>query len=236
MATVKVRTAKQGIPVKMDDRSGVQRAREWIEGNANLLGGIVAVIFVVFLIVFGIQNYLSRQETRAEERYAQLMRQWPEDFGAADDQTLGKLVPDLEKFIQEHDGRKAASLARLDLARVLYQLRRHEEALAQNRSVLDGARDRSLRSLARYQTAVTLQALGRADEAIAQWTAMKSEPSLVSEREVHWKLALLYKDKKDSPKAVEHLEAALKAAGDYPTNQLIEDQLAVLKTTPSPGS
>lgn len=235
-ALPKVRTGKQAGQAKLADLSRVQRAHEWLEANRNLLGGIVAGVLVIFLIVIGVQGYLSSQQARAEERYAQMMRQWPADFSTVDDQAMEKLIPDLEQFIREHDGRRAAWLARLDLARVFYQLRRHEDALAQNRTVLDGAREPSLRSMARYQAVVTLQAMGRSDEAIAQWTAMKNEPSLASEREINWKLAALYSARQEYPMAIEHLEAALKAGGDYPTNQLIEDQLAGLRAPAPQGS
>ncbi|MCU0571453.1 MAG: tetratricopeptide repeat protein [Syntrophobacteraceae bacterium] len=236
MALPKVRTGKQAAQAGPLDLSRAQRAQEWLEHNRNLLGGIVAGVLVVFLIVLGVQGYLSSQESRAEERYAQLLRQWPADFGAADDQAMEKLIPDLEQFIREHEGRRAAWLARLDLARVFYQLRRQEDALGQNRRVLDGAGDPSLKGMARYQAAVTLQAMGRSEEAITHWTAMKNELSLVSEREINWKLATLHTARQEYPKAIEHLEAALKAGGDYPTNQLIEDQLAGLRASAPQGS
>jgi len=236
LASPKSRTGKQAFQPKPDDLSMVQRAREWVEENANLLGGIVAVLFVLVLIGLGVQNHLSRQESRAEELYAQLMRQWPADLSDAELEAMEKLVPELERFIREHDGRNVVWLARLDLARLFHQLHRYEDALAQNRTVLDRVKAPSLKSMARYQAAVTLQAMGRSQEAIAQWTAMKSEPSMVSEREINWKLAMLYQAGQESSKALEHLEAALRAPGDYPSNQLIEDQMAGLKTVPSQGS
>jgi len=236
LAPPKVRTGKQAAQARAVDLSRAQRAHEWLEDNGKLLGGIVAGMFVVFLIVLGVQSYLSSRESQAAERYAQLLRQWPADFGAAEDQAMEKLIPDLEQFIREHEGRRAAWLARLDLARVFYQLRRHEDALGQNQRVLDGAGDPSLKGMARYQAAVTLQAMGRSEEAITQWTAMKNEPSLVSERELNWKLAILHAARQEYPRAIEHLEAALKAGGDYPTNQLIEDQLAGLRASAHQGS
>lgn len=236
MALPKVRTGKQAAQAGPIDLSRAQRAREWIEENRNLLGGVVAGMLVLFLLVLGAQSYLSSRESQAAERYAQLLRQWPADLGAADDQTMEKLIPDLEQFIREHEGRQAAWLARLDLARVFYQLRRQEDALGQNQKVLDGARDPSLKGMARYQAAVTLQAMGRFEEAISQWTAMKNESSLASERELNWKLATLHAARQEYPRAIEHLEAALKSGGDYPASQLIEDQLAGLKASASQGS
>jgi len=236
LAPPKVKTAKPTVQPALADQGMPAQVREWLEANRNLIGGFIAGVLILFLIALGVQSYLKGQESRAQERYAQLMRQWPKDFSTADDQTLEKLIPDLQKFLQEHDGREAAWLGRLDLARVFYQMRRHEDALAQNQIVLDGTSDPMLRNMAHYQAAVTLQALGRPDQAIVQWNAVKGEPSLVSERELNWYLASLYVERKDHPKAVEHLELAIKADGDYPTNQLLEDQLAGQKAAASQGS
>ncbi len=237
MAPPKVKTAKQTVQPVPADQGVPAQVREWLEQNRNLIGGFVAGLFIIFLIALGVQSYLRGQESRAQERYAQVMQQWPKDFSTSDDQTLEKLIPDLQKFIQEHDGREAAWLASLDLARVFYQMRRYEDAQAQNQKVLDGTSDPNLRNMARYQAAVTFQALGRADQAIVQWNALKGGgPSLVSERELNWHLASLYGDRKDYPKAVEHLELSMKADGDYPTNQLLEDQLAGQKAAASQGS
>ncbi len=236
MAPPRVKTAKQSLQPVQAEQGLSGRLREWIEENRNLIGGLAAGIFVIFLLALGVQSYLKGQESRAQASYAQLMRQWPKDFSTADEQSMERLIPDLENFIREHDGREAALLARLDLARVLYRIRRHEDALPQNQKVLDGTSDPVLRNMAHYQAAVTLQALGRIDQAIAQWNAMKGGPSLVSERELNWYLASLYGNKKEYPKAMEHLELSIKASGDYPTDQLLEDQLASLRVAASQGS
>ncbi len=236
MAPPRVKTAKQSVQPVQADQGLIGQLREWIEENRNLIGGFAAGVFVIFLLALGVQSYLKGQESRAQASYAQLMRQWPKDFSTADDQSMEQLIPDLEKFIQEYDGRVAALLARLDLARVFYRLRRHEDALAQNQKVLDGTSDPILRNMAHYQTAVTLQALGRIDQAIGQWNAMQGGLSLVSERELNWVLASLYGDKKEYPRAIEHLELSIKAVGDYPANQLLEDQLAGLRAAASQGS
>jgi predicted negative regulator of RcsB-dependent stress response len=236
LASPKSKTLKQPGPIRQADPTFSQKAHEWLEANRNLVGAATAGLFVLFLIVLGVQSYLRSQESRAGERYAQVIRQWPQDLSGADEQTLSRLIADLEQLVREHDGRTAAWLARMDLARVLYQVRRYEDALGQSQRVLDGASDKILRSMARYQTAVTLQAMGRSEEAIAHWTAMKSEGAIASEREIHWKLGALHGVRKEYPRAIEHLEAALKAGGDYPSSQLLEDQLAVFKTAASRGS
>jgi predicted negative regulator of RcsB-dependent stress response len=236
LAPPKIKTAKQAVQPLQADPGLPAQIHDWLEQNRNKIGGFFAGLFVVFLIALGVQSYWRGQESRAQERYAQMMQQWPKDLGTADNQALEKLVPDLQRFIQEHDGRQAARLARLDLARVLYQLQRMEDALALNQNVLDGTSDPVLRSMARYQAALTLQGLGRADQAIAYWNGLKGEPSLVSERELDWHLASLYGGRKEYVKAIEHLELSIQASGDYPTSQLLEDQLASLKAAAAQGS
>lgn len=236
MAAPRVRTVKQSVQVKQEEQPIAVRLREWLEKNRSLISGAVAGLFVVALLFVGVQSYLEGQERRAQQAYAPLAQQWPKDTITADNQAWEKIISDLQKFIQEHNGSKAAWMASMDLTRAFCQVHRFEEALVQSRKTLDGAPDSMSRSMARYQTAVIMQSMGRPDEAISQWTAMKSEGSLVSERELNWHLANLYRTKKDYPKTIEFLELALKATADYPANQLLEDELSSAKTMSSKSS
>jgi predicted negative regulator of RcsB-dependent stress response len=236
LAAPRAKTTKRPVLVTTEDQPFAIRLREGIEKNSNLISIVVVGILLVALVFGGIQKYFESREIAAQQAYAPLVQQWPKEVSTADNQAWEKMISDLQKFVQEHSGSRTAWMAGMDLAQALYQARRYEEALAQSQKALDGSPDSISRNMARYQAAATAQALGRTDEAIAQWTSMKIDASLVSERELNWQLASLYRTKKDFPKTVEFLESSLKATGEYPTNQLLEDELASAKTMSTKGS
>lgn len=236
MAAPRVKTVKQAAQLKLEDQTLSVRLREWLENNRNLIFGTVAGVFLIGLVLLGVQGYQESRESKARQSFAPLMQQWPKDMAAADHQAWDPIVSDLQKFIQDHQGSKTAELAHLDLARAYYQMQRYEDALGQSRKAFDEAVEPTLKAMARYQTAMILQTMGRTEDAIAQWTAAESETSLVSQRELNWYLAHLYRSKKDFPKAIEYMELAVKAQADYPANQLLEDELASLKALSAKGS
>lgn len=236
LAPPRVKTVKQAVQPKVEDQPLTVRLRQWLENNRKIVSGAAAGVFLIGLILLGIQSYQENRERSARESFALLMQQWPKDMGAADPQTWDSLVSNIQKFVRDHQGSKAAQLAHLDMARAYYQMQRYEDALGQSQKALDEAVEPSLQAMARYQKAVILQTMGRTDDAIAQWNAVKSETSLLSQREVNWTLAQLYRSKKDYSKAVEHLELAVKAEAEYPAGQLLEDELATLRALSAKGS
>jgi predicted negative regulator of RcsB-dependent stress response len=204
-------------------------SREWLEENAAkiLLG--LGVLLLVLGGLWGFKAYGESNERRAQLDYAKVLQSWPMDQNSTRE-AWEKTISELDKFLKEHSGTMPVNDAQLDLARAYFQTQQYENALNLNKKVLDQLpRDQSLKFLAQYQLAFTYEALGKTDEAINLWNDLKSNTSPEFQKEADWNLGKLYVRKGDYPKAAEHYETALKAAGSYPTPALLQDELAALK-------
>jgi len=229
LATANLKVVRKN-PEKIEEiRSLSQRAKGWAEAHPVPVVGTVVGIFVVLALAWGINSYMHGKDARANADYAKVFRQWSAEK-ASDPQEWEKLIPELEKFIKEHEGGIPARNAQVDLAQAYFQTKRYEDALKLDNKVLaELPAGNDLRILTRYQLASTYQALGKADEAMAQWTTLKQEPISGMVREVNWHLARLYFAKGDFAKAVEQYEEALKTEGMYPGAPILQEEMATAK-------
>ncbi len=216
-------------------QEGLLGFKEWLELHQQKLTVIVASLFVVLLVAWGVNAFLDRKERSAESEYAAILKEWPSG-DTADAAVWQGLQGKLEKFIAEAGTTRAGLYARMDLMRVLLQEKRFDEAVRIANELVSRAGDKEIGPLLRYQLALTFDRGGKPDEALAQWSALKAAPLPGVEREVDWRLGRHYAAKQEFAKAVEHYESALKHPGDYPGAALLQEDLAMAKSKMPKGS
>ena len=229
MSVKKIKAAKKSLDLQEGLPSLFERYKAWMEEHPYPILGVVVAGLIVVFVYWGVNSYRGSKEEKARAAYAQVVKDWPGEE-ASDPKGIEKVLPGLEKFVEQHQGTRSALNARLDLARAYFQVRRYDDALKWGKAVLDETSPKDeLKALAQYQIALTSQALGKADEAISQWNALKSEGLTGLGREIDWYLAKLYAGKGDFAKAVEQYEAALKDTGPYPSTAQLQDELSATK-------
>ena len=141
-----------------------------------------------------------------------------------------KLIPDLRKFISEHEDTAPALNARIELAKAFFETKRYEDAIKTGKEALELARPgHGLRPLILYQLGYAYESAGKPDEAANQWTTLKTLNVPDLEREADWNLGRILEGKKDFTRAAEMYQLASEAPGDYPPAALIDQHLAGLK-------
>ncbi len=229
MAMKKIKGVKKGTDKLPDPLSFSERWNEWIEKNFKFLIGGVVVLLAASAILWGFNVYRDKRENSARSDYAALFEKWPSD--TADPKEWEASIPELEKFIRDHDGTMAALNAKTDLARVYLTLQRYQDAVVWSSKVIEEVPSKHpLKPIARDQLAIAYEASGKTDEALGQWKALKEEGFSGYNRVICWNMARLYAKKQDYAKAVEQYELALKAVGNYPSVALLENELSGVKT------
>ncbi len=219
---------KSGKPIVLQENF-YDRFKIWAQNHATLVVGTSAAVFFLIAAIWGFRIYTERRETQAKTDYAALAAKLPTADKAAPGD-LEKLIPDLQKFVSEHDGTRPALVARLELAKALFQAKRYDASIKAASEALSAAPPgHGLRPLIHYQLATTLEAAGKPDEALKQWAQLKDsgDPSL--EREADWNTGRIYAAKKDYAKAAEAYLNATKAPGTFPPEALLDQELARVK-------
>jgi predicted negative regulator of RcsB-dependent stress response len=235
LSAKKLKGVSTFAPLSSEPAGFVERVKAWAETHTHHIAVAVIVVLVILLGLWGTEAYRNSKEKNARAAYAQLSQGWPkqENF---DPKIWEKMIPELEKYIGEHQGTAPALDAQMDLASAYFHTQRYEDALKWEKKILENVpSDDGLRFLATYRMALTYEALGRTDEAIAQWTALKTEGSSGFSREMYWHLGRLYAKKNDHARAIEQYEEALQSTGAYPDSALLQDELSSLKLKAGTG-
>jgi predicted negative regulator of RcsB-dependent stress response len=204
--------------------------KEWGDAHINQIGGAFAALLVILAIAWGWNAYGNAREARARTDYSIVLKGLPSE-DATDSNAWEKVLPELEKFVQEHQGTRVALSAQLDLSRVLFKTKKYEESLKEAEKVFSSVgQGDALRPLARYQAAMSAQASGNVDIALAQWQALRQEGFPGIDREIDWNLAKLYLKKGEPSKAAELYEKAINTQGDYPGTGILQEELASVKS------
>jgi predicted negative regulator of RcsB-dependent stress response len=231
----KIKVSKKDAQKALQERaSDPAFSKEWLELHTKkILAGLVALLLVVGAF-WGVKAYGESKERRAKVDYARALQNWPGEENS-DSKAWEAVIADLETYLKEHGGAATANIAQLDLAAAYFEAHQYEKAWQWNKKSLDEqSRDPGLKLLAQYQMALTCEALGRTEEALRLWNALKSDGSSGLAREADWSIGRVYAGKGEYTKAAEQFQMALKFPGSYPSSDLIQDELASLKSKSSP--
>lgn len=230
MGVKKIKGANRFIDKPKEDLPFYERFRFWVDENTNKILAAAGVLVALSLIFWGVSAYRERGQKLAAVEYAQLLAELPDsrsDAAAA----WEALVPEFQKFVESHSGKRAALSAQLDLAEALYRTGKYEEAAGWCARVIEEApAGNGLKLLATYQLALISEAHGKGRDALAQWSAVKAEGTQALNREADWHLARFYLAGQDYPGAVERYDQAIKEAGPYPATSLLEEEMSSAKS------
>ena len=236
MGAKKIKGANRFIEKPKEDLPFYERFRFWVDENTNKILAAAGVLVAVSLIFWGVSAYRERGQKLASGEYAELLSKLP-DGRSTDAAAWEALVPELQKFVESHSGKRAALSARLDLAEALYRTGKYDDAARWCTGVIGEAPSgNGLKSLAAYQLALTSEALGKDRDVLSQWNAVKAEGTQALNREADWHLARFYSAKQDYPGAVERYDEAIKAAGPYPATSLLQEEMSFAKSKAGPQS
>lgn len=221
MGAKKIKVKKKPTEKAEEILSFTDRLLEWGRANVAYLAGAVGGIVLVTLVVWGVGLYNQSKERSAGRDYARLTADGPVD--PRNQEALKARLDAFTAFLEEHRGTGAAALAMVDMARLLEEAGRHEEALQwYDRAAGEIPEGSSLDLAVDYGRALTLEALGRVDEALAAWSglAVKADDGL--KRECLWHQARLAAQKGDREGARGYYDLALKTEGAYPGDGLLQ--------------
>jgi predicted negative regulator of RcsB-dependent stress response len=184
----------------------------------------------VLLATWGIGTYEGSKQARAQADYAVLASKFPTD-GKGTQADWEKLVPDLQKFVSDHKGTRAALNAQIELAKAFFETKRYDDSIKTASEAMKSVPSgKGLKPLLYYQLAYAYEASGNLDQASGEWTNLKNSGLMGIEREADWNLGRIYAAKKDYPKAVEMYQKASQVMGDYPPPALLDQELAHAKS------
>ncbi len=213
-----------------------ERLELWAESHYPLIAGGIVAILLIPLIIWGVTAYGESKEKRSAAAYSEVMKGWESEEGR-NPASLEKLLPALQQYVEEYDGTDSALMAKLDLASLLFQMKRYDESIKWSDKALSEIPDgNDLKPLARYQLALTYEAMGKNDEALAQWAALKNSGLSGLTREVEWRIARILTAKGDYSKADQQYDLAMNAKGDYPTNALLQAEKSAVAVKVKAGS
>lgn len=234
MGAKKIKGVNRFIDKPEEDLPFYERFKFWVDENTNRILAVAGTFLALWLVFWGFNYYRDSKQARAAAEYGQLISKWPGD-GAAEAGAWEAFVPEIEKFVENSGGMRAALSAELDLARALYRLGRFDDAARWSARVVEEApAGHHLKPLAVYQLALTYEALGKGDEASAQWNALKADGTPSLSREADWHLARFRSLKQDHAGAVSQYGEAIKSPGMYPSTVLLEEELALAKSKAGP--
>jgi predicted negative regulator of RcsB-dependent stress response len=216
--------------VTLPPESQAERLKEWADKNYALIVGALALILFVLLAAWGIGAYERSKQTRAATDFAVLASKLPAE-GKGTPAEWEKLIPDLQKFVSEHKGTRAALNVQVELAKAFFEAKRYDDSIKTASEALKSvpAGD-GLKPLLEYQLAYAYEASGKLDQAAGEWTKLKDSGLMGIEREAYWNLGRILVLKKEYPKAVEMYQKASQVPGDYPPAALLDQELARAKS------
>jgi predicted negative regulator of RcsB-dependent stress response len=235
LGALKAKGSKKKLQKSEEIIGLADRIRIWTEANAHRIAGAVAAVLVILLSAWGVRAYFDSKEASARQEYGRISEKI-QGNEVADPEKWKEILPELESFTGRRKGTKAAQMAQIDLMQAYLETSRYEDALKTGQEALKSlsSGDRSA-PFVRYQLALVYQKLGKPDEAGAQLELIKKSPYAALGRELHWRLARLYADRQEYAKAVEQYETALKVSASYPSNALLEAELASARTKAGPA-
>lgn len=219
---------KKGTPLQ--DETQIERIKEWADKNYALIVGSLALVLCILFGSWGIGAYQGSKQSRAQADFAMLASKFPfETKGTQAD--WEKLIPDLQKFIADHKGTRAALNAQLQLAKAFFETQRYDDSIKTASEAMNSAPSGvGIKPLLNYQLAYSYEASGKLDQAVGEWTNLKSSGLMGIEREVDWNLGRIYTAKKDFTKAAEMYQMASQVPGDYPPAALVDQALSRTKS------
>ncbi len=209
--------------------TGFKRIKKWADKNYTVIVGAGAAILFIIIAVWGVSAHDRSKQALAQSDYGLLASGFPAE-GKDSSADWEKLIPDLQKFIAQHNDTAPALDARIELAKAFFETKRYGDAVKTGEEALSLApAGHSLRPLIMYQLGYAYESDGKPDEAARVWTGLKQLGMPELEREADWNLGRILEGKKDFTRAAEMYRLASQAPGDYPPADLIDQQLAGVK-------
>lgn len=228
---VKKPQKKQVVP----EDTAFERVKAWADENYTTIVGACVVVLLAAAIFWAYNAHSHSKQAKARSDYGVLLAKLPDETKATQ-ADWEKLIPDLKKFISEHEGTAPALDARIELAKALFEAKQYGEAVTAGQEALAMAgAGSSLRPLIQYQLAYAYEAAGKLDEAASEWTELKQLGSHDFDREADWNLGRIFEGRKDFGKAAEMYQLASQTPGDYPPGSLIDQRMAGVKAM-NPGA
>jgi predicted negative regulator of RcsB-dependent stress response len=232
LGTKKVKVIKPVVKkgAALPEETQIERLKEWADKNYALIVGALALVLFIMFGAWGIGAYQGSKQSRAQADFAVLASRFPiETKGTQAD--WEKLIPDLQKFIADHKGTRAALNAQLQLAKAFFETQRYDDSIKTATEAMNSAPSGyGVKPLLNYQLAYSYEASGKLDQAVGEWTNLKNSGLMGIEREADWNLGRIYAAKKDFTKAAEMFQMASQAPGDYPPAALVDQELSRAKS------
>ncbi len=220
MGAKKIKVRKKDSEKAEEILSFTDRLLEWGQKNLTYLLGTLVGILVVVFVVWGVKLYARSKERSALRDYVQL--QAVSEQPGKKSTTIEDRLKKFQEFVQAHRGSKVAGLAMMDMARLLSDAGRYEEAVRWYEEAAKALpEDAGIRLALAYGRASALEAWGKTDEALAAWKTLANEADDGLKRECLWHQARLTAKQGDPKAAVQVYDLALKTQGVYPDAELL---------------
>lgn len=235
MGVKKIKATKKNSAKTEEVFTMTQRGMALVEDHPYWVVSALVGLLLILGLFYGGYRYQVAKDQQARAAYATILQQWPQQDKAANPKAWEGFAKELQHYIAAHSGTTPAVHAQMDLAQAYFWMHRYGDALQQDLQLLKKLDSGSeLQHMVRYHLALTYQEMGKTKEALAQWQILENQTVPGLRREVNWHLANLYLRQKDYAKAVNHYERAMQASGGYPSQPLIQQELAVAKVKTGP--
>lgn len=230
MGVKKIKATKKNSAKTEEVITMTQRGMALADEHPYWVLSALVGLLLVLVLVYGGYRYQVNKAQQAQAAYAKIMQQWPQHKQTMDPKAWQGIATELQQYIKQHGGTTPGLHAQMDLAQAYFWMHRYGDAAKQDLQVLNKLGSGSaMEPLVRYHLALTYQEMGKTKEALAQWQILENQTAPGLRREMNWHLANLYMQQKDYAKAVNHYERAMQASGGYPSQPLIQQELAAAK-------
>jgi predicted negative regulator of RcsB-dependent stress response len=210
--------------LKLDSPKGIKEwADLWLERVKPYTKWLV-LILVVIAVGLGAWGINARMQASREEKAAAALTQVTPKI----DLNIPAVAAanDLEKFIREYSGTRAAREAQLTRANLLYKLQQYDEAAKAYESLLDG-RNPGLDVLINESLSYCYEGMGNYKKAAEVLKPVEDQTHGPMQSEVMRRLAMLYEQAKEPGQAAVYWRKLLEKPPDSAMAFYFQEKLAV---------
>jgi predicted negative regulator of RcsB-dependent stress response len=180
---------------------------------------VLILIIIIPLAITGYNYYKTNKENKAAIGYTTLTN-------SLKSLQLEQKISEIDKFINNHSGTKAAFFAMLLKGKLLYEQNKLEQAVAVFKNIMSQTEEAEFNSLAKLNIALCKEKSGNFNEAVSDLKTLQNDP--IAGADATFYLAQIFEKQNKKAEAKNLYQEIVDKYKDYPYYKLAEIKTSVL--------